>query len=53
VNLPPTEPEFGKDPHGAGSDEPLVLQQALTFLLTGEFTDVCSAAPCHSAVLAG
>lgn len=53
VNLPPTEPEYGKDPHGAGSDEPLVLQQALTFLLTGELTDVCSAGPCQSSVLNG
>ncbi len=53
VNLPPTEPEYGRDPHGAGSDEPLVLQQALTFLLTGEFTDLCNAGPCQSAVLNG
>lgn len=51
VNLPPTEPEFGRDPHGAGSVEPLVLQQALTFLLTGEFTDLCNAGPCQSTVL--
>lgn len=53
VNLPPTEPEYGKDPHGAGSNEPLVLQQALTFLLTGEFSDVCNAQPCRSTVLSG
>jgi len=53
VNLPPTEPEYGRDPHGAGSDEPLVLQQALTFLLTGEFTDLCNAGPCQSKVLTG
>ncbi len=53
VNLPPTEPEYGRDPHGAGSDEPLVLQQALTFLLTGEFTDLCNAGPCQSTVLTG
>jgi len=53
VNLPPSEPEYGQDPHGAGSDEPLVLQQALTFLLTGEVTDVCNAAPCVSTVLQG
>ena len=32
VNLPPTEPEYGEDPHGAGSSEPGVLTQALTFL---------------------
>ena len=46
VNLPPTEPEYGNDPHGSGSDEPAVLLQALTFLLTGELTDPCSGAPC-------
>ncbi|MCY7299860.1 MAG: hypothetical protein LH616_11690, partial [Ilumatobacteraceae bacterium] len=53
MNLPPTEPEYGRDPHGAGSDEPLVLQQALTFLFTGEFTDLCNAGPCQSTVLTG
>jgi len=46
VNLPPTEPEYGNDPHGSGSDEPAVLLQALTFLLTGELTDPCSGGPC-------
>jgi hypothetical protein len=52
VNLPPTEPEFGQDPHGAGSREPRVLQQAFTFLLTGEFdTSICGDAPCVSDVL--
>ena len=53
VNLPPTEPEYGQDPHGAGSSEPMVLQQALTFLFTGELTDPCNAGPCRSAVLTG
>ena len=53
VNLPPTEPEYGKDPHGAGSHEPLVLQQALTFLITGSVPDVCNAAACHSDALKG
>ncbi len=55
VNLPPTEPEYGKDPHGAGSDEPRVLQQAFTFLLTGEFsTNACGGnLPCVSDVLSG
>jgi hypothetical protein len=47
VNLPPTEPEFGEDPHGAGSSEPGVLTQALTFLTTGRIVDVCDAAPCR------
>ncbi len=53
VNLPPTEPEYGQDPHGAGSDEPRVLQQAFTFLLTGEFaTTFCGGdLPCVSDVL--
>jgi len=51
VNLPPFSPDYGEDPHGAGSEEPLVLQQALTFLLSGTFTDVCNAAPCTSTVL--
>jgi hypothetical protein len=53
VNLPPTEPEYGDDPHGAGSREPMVLTQALTFLLTGEVTDVCNGGPCQSNVLKG
>ena len=53
VNLPPTEPEYGTDPHGAGNNEPLVLQQALTFLFSGQFVDVCAAAPCRSDVLGG
>lgn len=53
VNLPPTEPEYGADPHGAGSQEPLVLQQAFTFLLTGVIDDACSGGPCISSVLTG
>ncbi len=52
VNLPPTEPEYGQDPHGAGSSEPRVLQQAFTFLLTGEFAmSFCNDLPCVSDVL--
>ena len=53
VNLPPTEPAYGKDPHGAGSREPLVLQQALTFLITGSVPDPCNGRPCTSNVLKG
>ena len=53
VNLPPTSPEYGDDPHGAGSREPRVLQQALVFLLTGELLDVCQAQACTSGVLSG
>jgi hypothetical protein len=30
-----------------------VLTQALTFLLTGEVTDVCNGGPCQSNVLKG
>ncbi len=43
--FPPFEDRYGRDPHGAGSDEPLVLVQALTFLLDGELLDVCGG-PC-------
>ena len=53
VNLPPTEPEYGQDPHGAGSEEPRVLLHALTFLLTGDLADPCGDDPCVSAVLSG
>ena len=53
VNLPPTEPEYGEDPHGAGSQEPLVLQQALAFLFSGAFTDPCGTSACQSSVLGG
>jgi hypothetical protein len=49
VNLPPSEPEYGDDPHGNGSSEPMLLQQALTWLITGEFSDVCAGAPCQGA----
>ena len=50
-NLPPHPPEYGEDPHNGGSREPLVLQQAVTFLLTGEFADVCGASACTSNAL--
>jgi hypothetical protein len=53
VNLPPTEPEYGQDPHGAGSREPMVLQQALTFLFAGTFIDPCGTSACTSTVLTG
>jgi hypothetical protein len=43
--FPPVEGTHGRDPHGAGSDEPLVLVQALEFLLNGTLLDVC-AGPC-------
>ena len=43
---PPFPPDYGSDPHGAGSSEPLVLVQALGFLLDGYLTDVCAGAPC-------
>jgi hypothetical protein len=47
VNLPPTEPEYGDDPHGNGSTEPRLLQQAIQFLFTGSFSDVCNGGPCQ------
>ncbi|MBJ7362379.1 MAG: hypothetical protein JHD36_06480 [Ilumatobacteraceae bacterium] len=43
---PPNEPEFGLDPHGAGSDEALVLVQALGYLLSGGLQNVCGEGPC-------
>ncbi|NDD97345.1 MAG: hypothetical protein EBZ93_07560 [Actinobacteria bacterium] len=43
--FPPVDGTYGRDPHGAGSDEPLVLVQALEFLLNGTLLDVC-AGPC-------
>lgn len=53
VNLPPLGPEYGEDPHGAGSSEPGVLTQALTFLTSGEVVDVCGGAPCRGRQLDG
>lgn len=47
VNLPPLSPEFGRDPHGAGSSETNVLLQAITFLTTGEIIDTCGGGPCQ------
>lgn len=46
VNLPPLPPDYGSDPHGAGSSETNVLLQAITFLTTGEIIDTCGGAPC-------
>jgi hypothetical protein len=43
---PPSEPAFGLDPHGAGSDEALVLVQALGYLLSGGLQNVCGEGPC-------
>lgn len=42
----PFEPDYGKDPHGAGSDEPMVLTQALTFLITNALLPVCGDGAC-------
>jgi hypothetical protein len=49
VNLPPSEPEYGEDPHGAGSDEQRVIDQAFTWLLQGVFVP-CDG-PCTSDVM--
>lgn len=43
---PPFSPDFGTDPHGAGSSEPGVLVQALGFVLDGAVQDVCAGVPC-------
>ena len=48
---PPFPPDYGSDPHGAGSSEPLVLIQALGFLFDGVFNDVCGGLPCTGRVL--
>jgi hypothetical protein len=43
-----TPPRAGSDPHGAGSGNPGVLEQANQFLRTsGTFVDVCSGGPCQ------
>jgi hypothetical protein len=49
VNLPPTDPEFGEDPHGAGSDETRVIEQAFSWLLAGTY--VACDGPCVSDVM--
>lgn len=51
VNLPPTDPEYGHDPHNGGSLEARVLLQAINFLLTGEVIEVCDLAACASNAL--
>jgi len=38
----------GKDPHGAGSRVPAVLEMNTRFLEQGELVDVCSASPCQT-----
>jgi hypothetical protein len=43
---PPYPPDYGSDPHGAGSNETLVLVQALGFLLGDALDDVCGGQPC-------
>lgn len=45
-NRPPLPPDYGTDPHGAGSSETNLLLQAVTFLVTGEIIDTCGGAPC-------
>jgi hypothetical protein len=48
-NTPPRPPEYGKDPHGAGHNEPRVGELAARFLQAdGAFVDVCSGDPCRS-----
>jgi hypothetical protein len=46
-NLPPTEPEFGNDPHGRPRSTPAAQLQKSEFLRTnGALVDTCSGAPC-------
>ncbi len=48
VSAPPTEPEFGQDPHGAARQVPLVRDQVSQFLqVNGTFIDACGAQPCR------
>jgi len=49
---PPFAPDYGRDPHGAGSSEPLVLAQAFGFLLDRTLIDVCSG-PCRGTRIDG
>jgi hypothetical protein len=49
VNLPPNSPDYGQDPHSAGSREPRVITQAFTWLLDRRF-QACDR-PCTSSIL--
>jgi hypothetical protein len=46
VNLVPSGPEFGPDPHELPRAQPAAQQQKATFLLTGKVVDVCHGGPC-------
>ncbi|MYW66407.1 hypothetical protein GTY65_20445 [Streptomyces sp. SID8379] len=48
TNTPPTEPEYGEDPHSDPRSTAAARQQKATFLRTGVVTDVCGGAPCRS-----
>jgi hypothetical protein len=50
ANLAPTaNPSNNIDPHGDPRSTPLARQQKSDFLMpTGEVTDACAGAPCHS-----
>jgi hypothetical protein len=45
-NTAPFAPDYGKDPHGAGSSETNLLLQAVSFLASGEVIDTCGGGPC-------
>ena len=49
-NTPPRPPQYGSDPHGAGSSEPRVGQMVSDFLRTdGAFVDPCApGVPCST-----
>ncbi|NUR25233.1 MAG: hypothetical protein HOV83_05190, partial [Catenulispora sp.] len=46
VNLAPSGPQFGQDPHSFPRSQPAAQQQKAVFLLTGQVIDVCGGAPC-------
>ncbi|WP_335939471.1 hypothetical protein [Streptomyces sp. PTD5-9] len=49
ANIPPTGPEYGRDPHADPRNSSAARQQKATFLTTGRVIDVCGGAPCTAA----
>jgi hypothetical protein len=48
TNLPPSEPEYGDDPHSDPRSTVTARLQKSVFLRTGLVVDVCGGDPCHS-----
>ncbi|QFZ18929.1 hypothetical protein [Saccharothrix syringae] len=46
TNTPPTEPEYGRDPHSDPRSSVDARRQKAAFLTTGLVVDVCGGAPC-------